>query len=169
MGLIDKLFGTRRTAEGEALYAAIIAAGRQPHWYLDGAVPDSMDGRFDMIATILALVLLRLEADPATALASARLTERFIADMDGQLRQSGVGDVGIGKHVGQMMSMLGGRIGAYREGLAGGDLGPALLRNLYRGVDPGAAALAHTRQHTHAFHDSLAARPTEMVLAGAIA
>lgn len=169
MGLIDKLFGTGRSAAGEALYAAIVDAGRQPHWYLEGAVPDSMDGRFDMIATVLALVLLRLEADPASLLASARLTERFIADMDGQLRQSGVGDVGIGKHVGQMMSMLGGRIGAYRDGLAQGDLGPALLRNLYRGVDPGPAALAHTHLHAHALHDRLATLPMAALLAGSIA
>ncbi len=168
MGLIDKLFGTGATPEGAALYAAIIAEGRAPHWYLEGAVPDSLDGRFEMIATILAMVLLRLEADPAAAGPSARLTERFIDDMDGQLRQSGVGDVGIGKNVGKMMSLLGGRLGAYRAGLVAGDLGPALLRNLYRGVDPGGAALAHTRDALQSLHDRLAILPTQAVLDGAL-
>src|SRR3546814_9204461 len=65
--------------------------------------------------------------------------------MDGQLREIGIGDIIVGKHIGRMMSMLGGRLGAYRAGLAEGDLAPALVRNLYRGTAPAPAALAHTR------------------------
>jgi cytochrome b pre-mRNA-processing protein 3 len=45
------------------LYNAVVAAGRDPAWYVEGEVPDTVDGRFDMIAAILALTLLRLEAD----------------------------------------------------------------------------------------------------------
>lgn len=164
MGLIERLFGTRAPAEGEALYSVIVDRGRAPHWYLDGNVPDTIDGRFDMIAAILVLVLIRLES--AAPEPSARLTERFIADMDAQLREEGVGDVGIGKRVGQMMSMLGGRLAAYRDGLASGDLAEALRRNLYRGGDVDPTAIAHVEGGLLSFRDALAARPIERVLAG---
>ncbi len=168
MGLIDRLFGTREPAVTAPLYDAVVAIGREPHWYLDGAVPDTMDGRFDMIAAVLAFVLLRLEDDPEAAEPSARLTEQFIADMDGQLRQNGVGDVGIGKYVGQMMSMLGGRLGAYRDGLAANDLVPAIKRNLYRGDDPGEAALTHSIDQLLLLRDRLSGLSTGAVLAGKI-
>ena len=62
LGLLTRIFGGRDAAAG--LYAAIVARGRAPHWYVEGAVADTIDGRFDMIAAILSLVLLRLEAEP---------------------------------------------------------------------------------------------------------
>ena len=66
--------------------------------------------------------------------------------MDPQLREIGIGDLLVGKHVGRMMGMLGGRLGAYRDGLAAGDLKPALVRNLYRGEAPATQALAHVER-----------------------
>lgn len=141
MGLFETLFA-KRPRDGETLYAAVVAQARQPHWYLQGSVPDTAEGRFEMIVAILAMAMIELDVRAMPA-AGVRLTENFIADMDGQLREAGVGDVGIGKNVGQMMSMLGGRLGAYREGLAQGDLGSALIRNLYRTVDPGPDAVGH--------------------------
>jgi len=160
-----KLFGSRDEAE-LPLYTAIVARARAPHWYEAGAVPDSIDGRFDMIAAILSFVLLRFEGEPAAAAPSASLTERFVDDMDGQLREIGIGDVVVGKHIGRMMSMLGGRLGAYRDGLANGDLDAALIRNLYRGVSPGAEALGHVRESLLAFRDALAAAPTAGLTTG---
>lgn len=148
---LQRLFGARNPGEAmRPLYGAVVAEGRQPHWYLDGAVPDTMDGRFDMIVAILALVLVRLEQLDA-AQEQVWLTELFVADMDGQLRQEGVGDVVVGKHVGRMMSALGGRIGAYRAALAGeGDaLDEALRRNLYRGAAVEDRALAHVEGALH--------------------
>lgn len=155
-------------SHGDALplYAGVVARARAPHWYLDGAVPDTVDGRFDMVAAVLSLVLLRLEGDSAGAHASARLTERFVEDMDGQLREIGIGDIVVGKHVGRMMAMLGGRLGAYRDGLAAGDLGPALVRNLYRGTPPAPAALAHVGGALTALHAALASMPLAAVIAG---
>jgi cytochrome b pre-mRNA-processing protein 3 len=125
------------------LYEAVIAEGRRDHWYVEGAVPDTMDGRFDMIVAILAQALLRLEQLGARQ-ESVWLTELFVDDMDGQLRQDGIGDVVVGKHVGRMMSALGGRLAVYRPALRGeADLGEALVRNVYRGEAPAPAALAH--------------------------
>jgi cytochrome b pre-mRNA-processing protein 3 len=166
LALIDRLLHRRDRTDGRALYTAIVARARAPHWYLDGAVPDTLDGRFDMIAAILSLVLLRLEDDPDGAAPSAHLAEQFVDDMDGQLREIGIGDIVVGKHVGRMMGMLGGRLGAYRDGLAGGDLDGAIGRNIYRGESPGAAALRHVRERLLALRDALAATPTALLIAG---
>jgi cytochrome b pre-mRNA-processing protein 3 len=126
------------------LYRAIVAEARMPIWYLDGKVQDTKDGRFDMVSMMMAVVLLRLEQIGADGKhPSVMLTELFVDDMDGQLREEGMGDVVVGKHIGRMVSALGGRTGAYRDGLKpGGDLESALVRNVYRGEAPDAAALA---------------------------
>ena len=165
MQWIAKLFGSR-DEETLPLYTAIVARAREPHWYEAGGVPDTIDGRFDMVATVLSFVLLRLEDDPAAAGPSAKLTERFVEDMDGQLREIGIGDIVVGKHIGKMMSMLGGRLGAYRDAATPGVLDAALVRNLYRGAAPDAAAIGHARDSLLALRESLAASATGAVLAG---
>ncbi len=151
MGLIASL---KRLVAGsppspvELLYGAVVSEARRPHYYVEGGVPDSLDGRFDMIVLVLSLLLLRLEEvaggnarHPAAQL-SADLADRFITDMEGNLRQDGIGDQVIPKHMGRMMAALGGRLGAYRG--ARGDqaaMVEALRRNLYRG-EPVADAAA---------------------------
>lgn len=167
MGLLQRLFGrSQDEAPMQALYTAIVARGRAPHWYVEGQVPDTIDGRFDMIAAVLAMVLLRLEGEPEGIEPSTQLAERFIADMDGQLREIGIGDIVVGKKIGKMMGMLGGRLGAYRTGLAEGDLGSALVRNVYRGHAPDAPALAHVEAALGTFRDALAASPVATLIAG---
>jgi cytochrome b pre-mRNA-processing protein 3 len=166
MGLLQRLFGRPDRGTAPALYAAIVARGRLPHWYQAGAVPDTVDGRFDMIAAMLSLALLRLEQDPEGVPLSTLVAECFIEDMDGQLREIGIGDVVVGKHMGRMMGMLGGRIGAYRAGLEAGDVKPALVRNLYRGTAPGDAALAHVEAGLLAFRESLTQAPIALLLGG---
>jgi cytochrome b pre-mRNA-processing protein 3 len=170
--LFKRILGPRIDADAFApLYASVVAQARQPHWYRDGAVPDTIDGRFDMVSTVLALLLLRLETlgEPARE-SSARVTELFISDMDGQLRQRGIGDLVVGKHVGRMMSQLGGRLTAYREGLAeGGDLAGAIDRNIHRGADVPVAARAHVEQGLRALVAALAARDLAQILTGDIA
>lgn len=149
------------------LYTAIVSEGRRAHWYAQGGVPDTLDGRFDMIAAILSLVLLRLEGEPDKKQESVWLTETFIDDMDGQLRQIGIGDVVVGKHIGRMMSALGGRITAYRDAFAdAGALPDTLVRNLYRGDAPQSAALAHVEAALRQFQSGLATVPTNRLLAG---
>jgi len=167
VNLIARLFG-RKDEAALPLYSAIVTKARAPHWYEAGAVPDTVDGRFDMIAAILSLVLLRLEGSTEAAGPSARLTERFVDDMDGQLREIGIGDIIVGKHIGRMMSMLGGRLGAYRDGLAENDLDAALTRNLYRGHAPDPVGLRHVGDSLLAFRDSLEAAPTAALLEGGL-
>jgi cytochrome b pre-mRNA-processing protein 3 len=144
MSFLKSLFGRSASQNGLAtLYGSVVAEARAPHWYVEGQVPDTLDGRFDMVAAVLSLVLLRLETLDA-AQDSARLAEIFVEDMDGQLRQIGIGDLLVGKHIGRMMSALGGRLGTYRAALAGeANLEEALERNLYRGETPGTDAVDH--------------------------
>ena len=169
MSLLASLFPRRDDrAPLRPLYAALVAQARAEHWYETGEVADTIDGRFDMVAAMLSLVILRMEALGLQG-ESARLTEIFVEDMDGQVRQIGFGDLVVGKQIGRMMSALGGRLTAYRAGLAGtAPLGEAIVRNIYRGEAPEPAALAHLEAGLRAFAARLEALSAEDLLAGRI-
>ena len=171
MGWLNRLLRRDRRDEALPLYTAVVARARAAHWYLEGEVPDTVDGRFDMIAAVLAMVMLRLEAEPAGAQPAVHLAERFVDDMDPQLRQIGIGDIVVGKQIGRMMAALGGRLGAYREGLApnapeGASLEAALVRNLYRGTAPNPSALAHVAGRLRTLHAAAVAMPVVELEAG---
>ena len=141
------------------LWDAVVSAARAPHWYAQGTVPDTLDGRFDMISLVMALVLHRIDEDPAHGLAGVQLTELFVNDMDGQMRQIGFGDMVVGKQVGRMMSALGGRLGVYRAADGSDELRAALVRNLWRGNEPAEAGLAHVMTEVAALRAALATTP----------
>lgn len=170
MSLFRRLFSPADPRETmRPLYAAVIARAREPHWYADGGVPDTLDGRFDMVAAILSIVLLRLEREAAARQESVWLTEIFVDDMDSQLRQIGIGDMIVGKHIGKMMSALGGRLSAYRPALAGRDaLLDAIDRNLYRGAPPADTQREHVARALETFSKSLEATTGASLLAGAL-
>ena len=150
------------------LYDAVIALGRDPHWYRDGKVPDTIDGRFDMIAALFAILLLRFEQEGHAAdQDSVLLTELFIDDMDGSLRQIGIGDLVVGKHVGNMMGALGGRLSAFREGFApGGDLHRAVVRNIFREAPPSDESVRYIAERLSDFRDRLAITALERLIEG---
>src|SRR4051812_27286704 len=102
-------------ADPGPLYAAIVAEARQPGWYRDAGIPDTMDGRFAVLTSLLALTDIRLErgADEARSL-GPRLAEAFIADMDAQMRQAGFGDPSLGKQVRIMVGALASRVDRWR-------------------------------------------------------
>ena len=151
MNLLHRLFRPAPALPPRlALWHAIVNGARDKRWYRDLGVADTTEGRFDMITLVLAVVLLRIErADDGAS--SVALTELFIEDMDSQLRQSGVGDLMVGKHVGKLMATLGGRIGALREALAvgGSALAEAVGRNatLVEGATAGPLAEELFRLH----------------------
>ena len=170
MSFFGKIFSKDKSNEGmRPLYQAIVREGRQLAWYEQGQVPDSIDGRFDMIAAIFALVMIRLEKDDDRGQDIAWLTELFISDMDGQLRQIGIGEMVVGKHVGRMMGALGGRVGAYRDALNGkADLPDAITRNIFRGNKPDDAALAYVADRLSAYRTALHDCDTSAIIAGQI-
>lgn len=171
MSFLSSIFGGRRDRERMApLYAAIVGAARDPAWYRDGGVPDTVDGRFDMVAAVLALVLLRLEAEGARARdETVLLTEAFVDDMEGSVRQLGTGDMMVGKQIGRMMGALGGRLGAFRAALdSGGDFAPAVIRNIFHEAPPSPEAVAFVSMRLEALHDRLQAAPAELILSGTL-
>lgn len=171
MALLDRLFRPAPDPREalRPLWHRVVEIAREPALYRDDGVADTVAGRFDMVTAILAVVLLRMERDRVLARETALLTELFVADMDGQLRESGVGDVVVGKHVGRLVSTLGGRLGTLREALAAADevkLEQALERNVTMAHGRGTAALA---ARLRAFERKVASRDSRALLAGDIA
>lgn len=169
VSLLSRLFGGKTGREALIpLYNAIVTEARAPVWYLDGGVADTVDGRFDMVAAILSTVLLRLEREgKAGADNSVLLTEIFIDDMDGQLRQIGIGDIIVGKHIGKMMSALGGRLSAYRAASSGEESWEvALSRNLYRGAEPSAEQLHFAAERIKRMSDALEQADVDQLVRG---
>ena len=130
------------------LYFAAVRQARQPFFYLEFGVPDTVDGRFDLIILHVYLFLRPINtlaqndfnsAESAQARKSAQsLFDTMFADMDRSLREMGVSDIAIGKRVKQMVKAFYGRAVAYDEGLAGSNsaLQSALERNLYGTAKP---------------------------------
>ena len=171
MSILARIFGGKSEREAyRPLYGQVVAIGRDRAWYVEGGVPDTLDGRFDMIAAVLALVLLRLERDgSAGADASVLLTELFIDDMDGSVRQMGIGDLLVGKHVGRMMGALGGRLSAFREASAAGSgFEAAVRRNVFHEAPPSQECVSFVSRRLEAFSRALAEQPLGRLLAGEV-
>jgi len=138
----------RHERAGFLLYGAAVAAARDPYLYASIGVPDTLDGRFDLVGLHAFLLIRRLRhaAEPGPALAQAVFDAMF-ADMDINLRELGVGDMTIGKRVRAMWEAFHGRAAVYEAAMAEPDdarLAEAIARNVWRGEAPagGAAALA---------------------------
>lgn len=150
---LTSLFRRRELPDAaHALYGAAVARAREPVFYRDLGVPDTLEGRFEMISCHVVLILHRLKGDAAGAgegaLAQA-VFDLMFADMDRNLREMGVGDLGVGRRVKTMARALYGRIKAYEKGLAEGEgaLAGAIQRNVFNDAtgEPGAAAHALAR------------------------
>ena len=117
------------------LWHRLVIAAREEHWYADAGVADTLDGRFDMVSMLTALAILRLESEADEGIpAAARLTELFVEDMEGQMREAGIGDPTVGKMIGRMMATLGGRVGTLRTALSqpdDGELAGVVSRNMH--------------------------------------
>jgi cytochrome b pre-mRNA-processing protein 3 len=150
------------------LYDQVVSRARQPHWYLEGEVPDTLEGRFAMLATLLALVDLRLESGQEQArLASVSLAECFIDDMDAELRQLGTGDPVMSKRVGSLVGAFGGRVGAWRRVMAGEESWAAVLaRSVYREQPVAEEARDHTERQLRLFWAAIEARTDEALIGG---
>lgn len=164
MSLLQSIFGGRADRQRlDPLYRAIIAEARDPAWYREGQVPDTIDGRFDMVAALAALVLLRLEREDSARGKSVHLTELFVDDMEGTIRQIGIGDLVVGKHLGKMMGALGGRLAAFRD--SPGSEAP-VLRNIFHDSPPSPDALRFVTERIERFRDGLERTSLDALLAG---
>lgn len=135
-----------RLAKAFTLYHAIVARARQPRFYAEWGVPDTADGRLEMIGLHAALVIRRLkrEGDPGKVLAQDVFDVMF-ADVDRNLREGGVGDLSVGKHVKRAAQTFLARCQALDPALDAGDA-EAIARILDRNIYNRAAGAATTQQ-----------------------
>jgi cytochrome b pre-mRNA-processing protein 3 len=126
-----------------ALYGTIVAQARLPCFYREYGVPDTVNGRFDLLVLHLAIVLDRLAEGSELRAMGQALFDRFCEDMDDNLREIGIGDLSVPREMQRIGEAFYGRAQAYRSALASeGDeaLVAALVRNIYGGAVPEQAA-----------------------------
>src|SRR5471032_1997908 len=119
----------------EAIYGMIVTQAREPLFYRDLGVPDTVNGRFDLLVLHLWLLLGRLKSLPEGAGLSQALFDRFCNDMDDNLREMGVGDLTVPKRMQAFGEAFYGRAAAYDLALTEGQepLAQALCRNILSG------------------------------------
>jgi cytochrome b pre-mRNA-processing protein 3 len=145
-------------------YLSIVTAARNPVFYTDWQVPDTLDGRFDIIVLHLFLVLQPCEKDEKFCLA---LSELFFADMDRSLREMGVGDTGVGKRIKNMAQAFYGRMKAYASAI-GDDaaLRDALRRNVWREQPVADEAVGQLAAYARRNYQRLCTEPADTLLRG---
>lgn len=173
MKSLRRLLGIDNPARDAAhrLYVAAVDQARQPAFYASFQVPDTLDGRFDLIILHVHLVVRRLNRVGAAGRDLAQtLFDVLFADMDNNLREIGVSDLSVGKRVKQMGTAYYGRAAAYDAGLAGDDLAGALRRNLYGTVKEDVADrhLSAVAAYMHRVDADLIAQADSDLLAGKI-
>jgi cytochrome b pre-mRNA-processing protein 3 len=157
---------------GRSLHASIVAAARDPSMFGDGLVPDTLDGRFDLVVLHAALVHIRLagRGEQAERTSQALFDATFDA-FDDALREIGVGDLTVAKRIKDMAKAFYGRSTAYRRALEARDdaaLGDALTRNLFARSEPGPSAVGDFAEYAFAAFDGLAAISDKDILNGQI-
>lgn len=145
--MFDWLTGRRHDrSKAENLYGAVVTLARTPGFYSKFGVPDTPEGRFEMVALVLFLTLERLKSFPGQEKLVQATIEAFVTDMDDCLREMGVGDLGVSKRVKRAAAAFYERAGSYRPALAGSNataMTDALTRHVYSGEgSAGAPALA---------------------------
>lgn len=150
---------TAQPEAGAALFDTLTFKAREPHWYIEGTVPDTVDGRFAVLATLTAMAMVRLEQDADHGLLpSVALTERFVHVMESEHREMGLGDPGLGRQVRKLVGSLSRRTDLWRETIGSEhSWEQAAKDSVYRG-DVSAEALAHCTRSLKEFWLTLAAR-----------
>lgn len=143
-GLFARLTG--EPMRGQALFDLAVGEARQAHWFVEGHVPDTVNGRFAVLATIVALITVRLERDGADGQrASVALTERLVESLDTEIREMGLGEPTLGKQVRRLVGAVSGRVDRWRALLDSDEgWGKEIRRSLYLGEESDAAAIAHS-------------------------
>jgi cytochrome b pre-mRNA-processing protein 3 len=113
------------------LHTLLVARARDPVFFREFAVPDTLDGRFDLLTLHAWLALEHLRGDAAQG-----LTDALFIGFDEAMREQGAGDMGLGRKMRQFAEAYYGRLRAYGAAADEAELGAAIARNLYRGARP---------------------------------
>lgn len=151
-------------------YADVVGQARRPEFFIGCGVPDTLDGRFELVCLHAFLYLHRLKGLAEAAPASQEFLDAMFADFDRSLREIGTGDLSVGRQVTRMAEAFYGRIRAYEDGLAGDDaaLTAALARNLYGTASLGPAQLDRMAAYLRRETARLAEQPAAPLIAGTI-
>jgi cytochrome b pre-mRNA-processing protein 3 len=152
-------------------YGRVVEQARQPVFFTGYGVPDTLDGRYELICLHAFLYLYRLKADrPRSAELSQAFFDAMFADLDRALREMGTGDLSVGKHVKRMARGFYGRIRAYQDGIESADsaLAAALERNLFGTVPGSSPQIAGMAEYVQAAVGELARQPAAELLAGRV-
>lgn len=149
------------------VYEAIVAAARHPLPYAKWGVPDTLDGRFDLIILHAYLVLNRLKGEDRSF--RQDLVDALFRDMDRAMRDLGVSDVSVGKKVRKMAEVFYGRISAYDQAMTGsaGELEDVIRRNIFADAEDASGVAALARYMREAGED-LARQPVAGIVAGEV-
>ena len=159
---------TDEKQRGRALFDALVAEARAPHWYVEGGVPDTLDGRFAMLATVVAMATVRVERGDQGRIASAALTERFIEAMDAEHRQIGISDPSLGKTVRKLVAGLARRVELWRAATSGsGKWAAAAAASVFGGEAP-AKAIDHVGEELRTLWTRLDGAADEQLAQGKI-
>lgn len=153
-----------------SLYGTIVAQARLPCFYQDYAVPDTVNGRFDVIVLHLSPVLDRIATEPSLREVGQGLFDRFWQDMDHNLREMGTGDLAVPKRMKALGEAFYGRAGAYRTALAETDpraLVEAVTRNIYSQGAPAGVPERMAAYLRHVVQD-LGAQAPDALAAGSL-
>jgi cytochrome b pre-mRNA-processing protein 3 len=140
--MISRFRHRRNSNTISALYGTIVAQARLPCFYLDYEVPDTINGRFDLIVLHLVLMLGRMRQSPALKTLGQALFDWFCEDMDSNLREMGVSDLKVPKEMRRVGEAFYGRAQIYEAALRAPDnsaLEEAIIRNIYGGMPSSAA------------------------------
>ena len=152
-------------------YGRVVEQARQQVFFAGYGVPDTLDGRYELICLHAFLYLYRLKADrPRSAELSQAFFDAMFADLDRALREMGTGDLSVGKHVKRMARGFYGRIRAYQDGIESADsaLAAALERNLFGTVPGSSPQIAEMAKYVHAAVGELARQPAAELLSGRV-
>jgi cytochrome b pre-mRNA-processing protein 3 len=158
-------------AAAELAYERVVAQARRQIFFTAYHVPDTLDGRFELLCLHAFLYLYRLKAErPQSAELAQIFFDHMFADFDRSLREMGVGDLSVGKQVMRMAEAFYGRIRAYEEGLAEeeGALRAALARNLYGTAPAEGPPLAAMAAYVREQAEALGRQPAAELLAGRV-
>src|SRR5579864_2640924 len=120
-------------ASAARVYSSVVEQARRPEFFTGYGVPDTLDGRFELVCLHAFFYLRRLKGEATAAAAGQVFFDTMFTDFDRSLREIGTGDLSVGRQVTRMAEAFYGRVRAYEEGLDGDDaaLAAALVRNLY--------------------------------------
>jgi len=123
---------SRADQDAEQLLATVTAVSRNPAFFGGPRVPDTLEGRFEMMTLIASMALMRLQREPELAPLAQAFTDQLFRQFDAGLREAGTGDTAVPKRMHKLAGAFYGRLNAYAKAIEAEDAGAltdAICRN----------------------------------------